>query len=328
MNSALPLRVAVIGAGNVGATFAYTLQLSGLAAEIVLVDLDHERAAGEAMDLSHAVPFSSPTRIWAGDYADCGGALVTVITAGANQRPGESRLDLARRNARVFAEIVPRVVEANPDGLIVTTTNPVDVLAFEAWQLSGLPAERVIGSGTILDTARFRFVLSQHLGVDPRSVHAFVAGEHGDSEVPLWSSANVAGMHVERYCAARGCRFDEGTRTRLFTSTRDAAYAIINSKGATYYGVAAGLARIVEAIVRDQHSVLSVSSLVRGAYGIHDVYLSLPAVVGRRGIEQVLGLELSAAELEGLRHSAEVLRTSIDSVHDIWSEGRSSPRRL
>jgi L-lactate dehydrogenase len=195
----------------------------------------------------------------------------------------------------------------------------VDVLAYEAWQLSGLPPERVIGSGTILDTARFRYLLGQHLGVDPRSVHAFIAGEHGDSEVPLWSSANVAGMRLEPYCVAHGCRFDEHTRERLFTSTRDAAYAIINSKGATYYAVAAGLARIVEAILRDQHTVLSVSNLVRGAYGVEDVFLSLPAVVGRRGIERVLQLELSPEEQHGLRRSAEVLRSTIDAVRTLWA---------
>ncbi len=313
----LPTRVAVIGAGNVGATFAYTLLLSGLAAEIVLVDLNHARAWGEAMDLGHAVPFSYPTRIWAGDYADCAGALVTVITAGANQKPGETRLDLLRRNARVFGEIVPRVVAANPDGLIVTATNPVDVLAYQAWKLSGLSPERVIGSGTILDTARFRFQLGQHLGVDPRSVHAFIAGEHGDSEVPLWSTANVAGMPVANYSADRGQPLDEDARTRLFTSTRDAAYAIIQNKGATYYAVAAGLSRLVEAIVRDQHTVLSVSSLVCGAYGIDDVYLSLPAVVSRRGIERVLQLDLNDTEVEGLRRSAEILRASIDAIRDV-----------
>jgi L-lactate dehydrogenase len=303
----------------VGATFAYTLELTGLAAEIVLIDVDRNRAAGEAMDLGHAVPFFQPTRIWAGDYADCAGAVVTVITAGANQRPGETRLDLARKNAIVFGEIVPRVVQANPDGVIVTATNPVDVLAYAAWQLSGLPPERVIGSGTILDTARFRFLLGDHLGVDPRSVHAFIVGEHGDSEVPLWSTANVAGMRLPPYCAAHEIAFDDATRARLFASTRDAAYSIINSKGATYYAVAAGLARIVEAVLRDQHTVLSVSNLVRGAYGIHDVYLSLPAIVGRRGIEQVLQLELSADEADGLRHSADVLRRSIEAVRDVWT---------
>jgi L-lactate dehydrogenase len=317
--AARPARVAVIGAGHVGATFAYTLELSGLAAEIVLVDVDRGRAVGEAMDLGHAVPFSHPTRIWAGDYGDCAGAVVTVVAAGANQKPGETRLDLVRRNATVFADVVPRVVKANPDGLILTATNPVDVLAYEAWQLSGLPPERVIGSGTILDTARFRYLLGQHLGVDPRSVHAFIAGEHGDSEVPLWSSANVAGVRLEPYCAAQGTHFDHATRDQLFVGTRDAAYAIINSKGATYYAVAAGLARIVEAILRDQHTVLSVSNLVRGAYGIQDVYLSLPAVVARRGVERVLQLELSPEEQAGLRRSAEVLRSTIDAVRELWT---------
>lgn len=319
ISASRPPRVAVVGTGHVGATFAYTLELSGLASEIVLIDLDRARATGEAMDLGHAMPFSHPTRIWAGEYADCEGAVVTVITAGANQKPGETRLDLVRHNARVFADIVPRVVHANPNGLIVTATNPVDVLAYEAWQLSGLPPERVIGSGTILDTARFRFLLGQHLGVDPRSVHAFIAGEHGDSEVPLWSSANVAGMRLAQYAAVAGVNFDDQTWENLFTSTRDAAYAIINSKGATYYAVAAGLGRIVEAILRDQHTVLSVSNLVHGAYGIEDVYLSLPAVVGRAGIEHVLHLELSPEEQQGLRNSAQVLKENINAVREFWT---------
>ncbi|HLK34196.1 MAG TPA: NAD(P)-binding domain-containing protein, partial [Terriglobales bacterium] len=199
-NSRRPLRVAVVGAGNVGSTFAYALLLSGLAAEIVIIDKNQRKAEGEAMDLNHAVPFAHPTRVWAGDYADCAGASVTVLAAGAGQAPGETRLDLLQRNASIFAQIVPQVVGHNPEGILLIATNPVDVLTYATWKVSGLPIARVIGSGTILDTARFRYLLSQHFGVDARSVHAYIIGEHGDSEVPVWSLANIAGMRLPDFC--------------------------------------------------------------------------------------------------------------------------------
>jgi L-lactate dehydrogenase len=305
-------RVAIVGAGNVGSTFAYALLLSGLAAEIVLIDVNRSRAEGEAMDLNHAVPFAHPTRLWAGGYEDCAGAAVTVITAGANQRPGETRLDLVQRNAAIFGEIVPQIAAHNPNGILLIATNPVDAMTYVSLQLSGLPKERVIGSGTILDTARFRYLLSRHFQVDARSVHAFIVGEHGDSEVPVWSLANIAGMQLDAYCAANGVTFDADARQQIFEQTRDAAYHIIERKGATYYAVAAGLMRIVEAILRDQGTVLSVSSLVNdGVYGNGDVCFSLPTVVGRGGIERVLRLDLTPTESEALNHSAGVLRTTI-----------------
>jgi L-lactate dehydrogenase len=199
---ARPTRVAIVGTGNVGATFAYALLLSGLASEIVLIDANRARAEGEAMDLNHAVPFTHPTRVWAGGYGDCAGAVVTVLTAGAAQKPGETRLDLIKKNAAIWRAIVPQVVQHNPDGILLIATNPVDVLTYAAWKLSGLPAGRVIGSGTILDTSRFRYLLSQHFGVDARSVHAYIVGEHGDSEVPVWSLANIAGMRLPAFCRA------------------------------------------------------------------------------------------------------------------------------
>jgi L-lactate dehydrogenase len=305
-------RVAIVGAGNVGSTFAYALLLSGLAAEIVLIDANRSRAEGEAMDLNHAVPFTHPTRLWAGDYADCAGASVTVIAAGANQRPGETRLDLVQKNAAIFREIVPAVTRHNPDGILLVATNPVDALTYASVKLSGLPKERVIGSGTILDTARFRYLLSRHFQVDARSVHAFIVGEHGDSEVPVWSLANIAGMQLDAFCAANGLPLDAAARRHIFEQTRDAAYQIIERKGATYYAVAAGLMRIVEAILRDQGTLLSVSSLIDdGAFGEGDVCLSLPTIVGRGGAERVLRLTLSPSEAEALNRSADVLRATI-----------------
>ena len=309
-----PFRVAVVGTGNVGSTFAYALLLSGLAAEIVLIDKNHARAEGEAMDLNHAVPFAHATRVWAGDYSDCAGASVTVVCAGVGQKPGETRLDLVKRNAAVFAEVVPQIARANPEGVLLITTNPVDVLTYASLRYSGLPARRVIGSGTILDTARFRYLLSQKFGVDTRSVHAFIIGEHGDSEVPVWSLANIAGMRLSEFAAAHGIRCEPADLDEIFRSTRDAAYEIIKRKGATYYAVAAGLMRIVEAILRNQATVLSVSSLVSGYYGISDVSLSLPTIVDSAGVQRQLQLELSETEQQGLRHSAEVLRTTIRSL--------------
>jgi L-lactate dehydrogenase len=309
-----PTRVAVVGTGAVGSTFAFSLLLSGLAAEIVLIDANSRKAEGEAMDLMHAVPFARATRIWAGTLDDCAGAAITVISAGAAQKPGESRLDLVRKNAGIFGEIVPAVAQANPDGIILVATNPVDVLAYLTFRISGLPSARVIGSGTILDTARFRAMLADYYGVDPRSVHAHIAGEHGDTEVPVWSLANIAGMPLADFATANGMDHDPARLREIFEATRDAAYQIIERKGATYYAVAAGLLRIVEAILRDQSTVLSVSSLICDYYGIDDIYLSLPTVVGRGGVERTLRLALSAEEASGLRRSADLLRETIASL--------------
>ncbi|HZR33472.1 MAG TPA: L-lactate dehydrogenase [Terriglobales bacterium] len=305
------VRVAVVGTGNVGATFSYALLLSGLAAEIVLIDANRKKAEGEAMDLNHTVPFAHPTKIWAGDYADCAGATVTVICAGTGQKPGETRLDLLQRNASIFAEIVPQVVRDNPQGILLIATNPVDVLTYASWKISGMPAQRVIGSGTILDTARFRYLLSQHFGVDARSVHAFIIGEHGDSEVPVWSLANIAGMRLREFARAHDMSIDQKKMDEIFSQTRDAAYEIIQRKGATYYAVAAGLMRLVEAILRNQSTVLSVSSLITDYYGISDVCLSLPTLVDRGGVERVLKIELGNEEMRRLRHSAAVLKKTI-----------------
>jgi L-lactate dehydrogenase len=309
-----PVRVAVVGAGNVGSTFAYALLLSGLASEIVLVDANRSRAEGEAMDLNHTVPFTHPTRIWAGDYADCAGAAVTVLSAGVGQKPGQSRMDCLRNNAQIWREIVPAITQRNPTGILLVATNPVDVLTYVAWKLSGLSPARVLGSGTILDTARFRFLLSQHFGVDARSVHAYIIGEHGDGEVAVWSLANIAGMRLADYCRAHGLTYDSTQMQAIFAATRDAAYRIIERKGATYYAVAAGLMRITQAILRHQNTVLSVSSLIENYYEIDKVCFSLPTVVDRGGIQRVLRLELDATEISSLRQSADVLKKTIAAL--------------
>lgn len=317
-----PTRIAIVGTGNVGATFAYALLQSGLAAEIVLIDRNHTRAEGEAMDLNHAVPLAHATRIWAGTYEDTAGAAVTVITAGSGQKEGETRLDLVSRNYEILKGIIPEIVKNNPTGIILIATNPVDILSYAAWKISGLPSERVIGSGTILDTARFRYLLSEHAGVDAKSVHAYIIGEHGDSEVPVWSSANIGGMDLKDYCPGNCegyceecCKdFDSEVYEKIFRDTRDAAYEIIKRKGATYYAIGNGLLRIVEAILRGQDSVLSVSTLITGYYGINDVYLSLPSVIGHNGVKRTMFLKLNEKEKLGIQNSANVLHDTLDKI--------------
>lgn len=307
-------KVAIVGIGNVGATLAYALTLSGLATEIVLIDRNQYKAEGEAMDLMHAVPLVRPTKIYAGDYQDIKGAAITVITAGSAQRPGETRLDLAQRNTDIFKQIIPEIVNNNPQGLILIASNPVDVLTYVSIKISGLPNNRVFGSGTILDTARFRYLLSKKFDVDPRSVHAYIIGEHGDSEVAVWSLANIAGMTLTDYCQSNEMGCDDNELLQIFEQTRNAAYHIIERKGATYYAIGTGLEKIIEAVLRDQSTVLSVSSLIDDYYGLTDVCFSLPSVIDRGGIERILKLKLDRDEQQGLKSSAEVLINTIKNL--------------
>ncbi len=303
-----PRKVGLVGTGMVGASFAYALMQRSLANEMVLVDANKGRAEGEAMDLNHGLPFVRPIRIYAGDYADLAGAAVTVVTAGTAQRPGETRLQLLERNAAIFRDIISAIARHNPDGIILIATNPVDIMTELSVQISGLPPTRVIGSGTILDTARFRYLLGAHYDIDPRSVHAYIIGEHGDSELAVWSLANIAGVRLRDFKSATGKGYDEGALQRIFEQTRDAAYAIIERKGATYYAIGLGLLTIVEAILRDQHTVLTISSRMAGQYGVSDICISLPTVVGAAGVEEVLNLPLSAEEEEAFRRSANTLK--------------------
>jgi L-lactate dehydrogenase len=281
-------KVGLVGTGMVGASFAYALMQRGLTNELVLVDRDTARAEGEAMDLNHGLPFVRPMRMYAGSYAQLAGAEVVVITAGANQRPGETRLDLLQRNAAVFREIVPQVVAAAPASIIVIATNPVDILTTISDQIAGLAPGRVIGSGTILDTARFRYLLGDYYRVDPRSVHAYIVGEHGDSELALWSLANIGGVRLSDFVGANGRGYDQAALDSIFEQTRTAAYEIIKRKHATYYAIGLGLLAIVEAVLRDQHTVLTVCSPLHGQYGVDGIAISLPTIVGRNGIEEVL----------------------------------------
>ncbi|MBQ7334952.1 MAG: L-lactate dehydrogenase [Clostridia bacterium] len=307
-------KCAIIGCGNVGATTAYTLMQTGWFLEMVLIDIDKKKAAGEAADLAHDLPFHTPMDIYAGDYAelvDCG---LIIITAGANQKPGETRLDLVRTNTRIFRSIVNNITIYNHDAILLVVTNPVDVLSYVTWKISGFPSHRVIGSGTVLDTARLKQLLGTHLGVDSRNVHSFIIGEHGDRELPVWSSANVSGVDLIHYCENCGRGYDKTVLDGLFRDVRDSAYEIIEAKGATYYAIAESVKRIVAAILRDENSILPVSAPVDGHYGLEDVYMSLPCIVSRSGIRQVLEIPLNDEEEMRLRRAAVTLRNAIQEL--------------
>lgn len=304
----------VIGVGFVGATCAYTLAVSGLFSDLVLVDMNRDKAIGEAADINHGVAFSKPCRVTAGDYADLAECGLIIIAAGANQKPGESRLELLGRNKGILSSIIAQLTAVNREAILLVVSNPVDVLTCLAQQLSGFPAGRVLGSGTVLDTARLKYLLGQRLGVDSRNVHAFIIGEHGDSELAVWSGANVSGIPLDHFCELRGYYEHDKADEWLQREVRDSAYEIIRRKGATYYGVAMAVERIVRAIVRDEHSVLPVSNLLQGQYGIDGLCMSIPAVVGRNGVEDTLEIPLSPAEREALRDSAATLRGVVDSL--------------
>jgi L-lactate dehydrogenase len=310
-----PTKIAVVGgAGAVGASAAYALMMSGLVSEIVLVDLNERRAEGEAMDLMHGAPFVRPVTVRAGSYADCADCQIVVITAGAAQKPGETRLDLVRKNTGIFREMIPQIARAAPNAILLVVANPVDILTLAALEASGFPPGRVIGSGTVLDTARLRALVGQRLNIDPRSVHGYVIGEHGDSEVVVWSRATVAGLPVAEFCAQRGSECDTHMQAEISEQVRRAAYEIIERKGATYYAIGLGVRHVVEAIMRDQNTVLTVSTLMTGQFGISDICLSLPSIVDHGGVEGVLMPSLSDEEVDALRRSADVLKETARAV--------------
>ena len=289
-------KVAIVGCGFVGSSSAFALMQSGLFTEMVLIDVDRDRAEGEALDISHGLPFARPMNIYAGDYDDAADAAITVITAGANQKPGETRLDLVKKNVEIFKTIIPEIAARDYQGIILVVSNPVDVLTYVTIKLSGLPLGRVLGSGTVLDTARFKYAIGQHLGVDPRTVHARIVGEHGDSEIAVWSTANVGGVPINSFCELRGFYDHEASMRRIAEGVKNSAYEIIEKKNATYYGIAMTVKRLCEAIVRDEKSVLPVSNLMEGDYGLDDVVLSMPAIIGRGGMEQKVPISLSDEE--------------------------------
>jgi L-lactate dehydrogenase len=306
-------KIVLIGSGAVGSTFAYTVLVKGLAHELVIIDANRAKAEGDALDLNHGLHLAKPMKITAGDYPDCAGADIIVITAGAAQRPGETRIDLMHRNVAIFDSIIKQVTQYNQDGILLIATNPVDILTQVAQKLSGWPARRVIGSGTLLDSSRFRYLVGERLKVDPRSIHGFIIGEHGDSEVPVWSSLSIAGM-APGEAEGQRWRLDCDDRNEIYEETRGAAYKIIAKKGATFYAIALALARICEAILRDQHSVLTVSTMLNEYHGVSGICLGVPCVVGRTGVEDVVEIPLAPNELEQFRQSAEKLKEFATSI--------------
>ncbi len=305
------MKVGIVGAGMVGSAAANALMLRGAASELVLIDHDEKRAIAEAEDILHATPFAYIANVRAGDYRDLAGAGAVIIAAGVNQQPGETRLQLLDRNAAVFGDIVPQILTAALDAILVIATNPVDVMTQVATRIAALPPERVIGSGTILDTARFRALLGAHLEISPKSVHAYVLGEHGDSEVLCWSVSDVGGIHVEALAQQLGRPLDATVKAKIDEGVRRAAYTIIEGKGATWYGIAGGLTRIIQSIGGNENSALTVAMLNDEVEGVGPVALSLPRVIGRRGVVHTLLPELRDDEHAALKRSAEIIKDAM-----------------
>ncbi len=303
-------KVAVIGAGNVGATTAYTLFLSGLLNEIVLVDIDRNKAEGDAMDLNHGLPFVSPVKVTAGDYSLIRGADMVIITAGANQKQGETRIDLLKRNFTIFKSIVNEINKyCEDDTILLVVSNPVDILTYVTYRLSGFSKRKVIGSGTVLDTARLKYIIGEHTNIDARNVHTYIIGEHGDSEVPTWSLTRLAGLPIDEYCLKCGdCDDINCCKDDFYHETKNAAYEIINKKGATYYAIALAVRRICEAIIGNENTILPLSSVFEGEYGIKDICLSVPTIVNSQGASRILELPFSNDEVAALKNSADMLK--------------------
>lgn len=303
-------KITIIGAGAVGATTAYTIMLSGLVSEIVLIDINRDKAEGDALDMNHGISFVSPVRIAAGDYQDIKGSDMVIITAGASQEPHERRTDLLRRNAKILENILGQVVRyCNNDTILMIVTNPVDILTYITYKISGFSKNHVLGSGTVLDTSRLKYLLGKYANVDVRNMHTYIIGEHGDSEVAAWSATSIAGMDIEDFCGASGiCDSPQVSRNELYENVKNSAYEIIQKKGATFYAVALAVRRIAESIIGNEKSILTVSSLLEGEYGIRDMCLSVPTVVSSEGAERVLEIKFSDEEIDGLRKSAEKLK--------------------
>ena len=307
-------KVAIIGAGFVGSSSAFALMQKGIFNELVLIDANKARAEGEAMDISHGLAYSNSMRIYAGEYEDISDAKIIIITAGAAQKVGETRLDLIKKNSKIMTSIVNEIVRVKAEGLLLIVANPVDVLTQVALKVSGFGKERVFGSGTVLDTARLKYLLSEKLSVDTRNVHAVIMGEHGDSEFVAWSFANVSGMPIKKFLCLRGYKDMEQLKEEIHVEVRDSAYKIIERKGATYYGIALSVTRICECIVKNQHSMLPISTLLEGEYGVTNVALSVPAILGSDGVEAVLELPLSSNEILELHHSADTLEATYNEL--------------
>jgi len=314
MDSLKP-KIAIVGAGKVGSTFAFSLMISGLAREIVLIDKNESLAIGECMDLNHGLSFAHPTKIYPAGFEGCENADIVVITAGANQKPDQTRTDLMQKNAMIFREIIPQIAKYAVNAILLVVTNPVDILTYLTLKLSGFPPGRVIGSGTVLDTARLKYMISDYAKVDSNNIHAYIIGEHGDTELPVWSNATIGGMAVETYCSV----YDQLGNAKsdlkeIFEKVKNSAYEIIKLKGATNYSIALALVKITRSILRDENSILPVSTLITDYYGISDVCISIPSIVNINGIEQYVKLDLSEEEQKLFTHSANTLKKFIKSI--------------
>lgn len=297
-----------------GTTFAYSLLIRGLASQIVIIDIDKMRAEGEVMDLNHGMPFAYPAKIWAGDYPDCKDADIVVIAVDKGQKIGQSRLELAEGNWEIMRKIVPEITKHNTECILLVVTNPLDVMTCAVLKLSGFPKNRVIGSGTILDTARLRYLISEYLEVDSRNVHAYIIGEHGDSEVPVWSLANVAGIRLKDYCPICHVPYDAEVFNDLFLKVRNAGYEIIKRKGRTNYAVALGMTKIVESIIRDENAIATVSCLLEDYHGVSDICLSVPVVLNRSGVKETIRLPLDDKEIADFQKSAAIIKKVANSL--------------
>jgi L-lactate dehydrogenase len=314
MDSLKP-KIAIIGAGNVGSTFAFSLMLSGLAREIVLIDKNESLAIGECIDLNHGLSFTHPIKIYAAGFEGCKDADIVVITAGANQKPNETRTDLVNKNVAIFKDIVPAVAKYTKDAILLVVTNPVDILTYVTLKLSGFPSNRVIGSGTVLDTARLKYMISNYSKVDPNNIHAYIIGEHGDTELPVWSNATIGGMDIETYCSEYTQHGNAKNELKeIFQKVKNSAYEIIKLKGATNYSIALSLVKITRAIIRNENSILPVSTLISDYYGISNVCISIPSIVNINGVERYIKIELSDEEQVLFKHSADTLKKFIKAI--------------
>lgn len=308
-------KIVIVGAGNVGSTFAFSLMISGLAREIVLIDKDDSLAKGECMDLNQGISFAHPTKIYAAGFESCKDADIVVITAGANQNPGQSRTDLVKSNLSLFKDLIPRITKYTNNAILLVVTNPVDILTYVTLKMSGFPSNRVIGSGTVLDTARLKYMISEYYKVDASNIHAYIIGEHGDTELPVWSNATIGGMNLETYCSVYARKANVKIElAEIFDKVKNAAYSIIQAKGATNYSIALSLVKITQAIVRNENSILPVSNLITDFYGISDVCISLPALVNSYGVEPYVKIQLSAHEQELFKHSANTLKKILQEI--------------
>lgn len=307
-------KIVVVGAGAVGSTIAYTLLLGGLFQDIVLIDINREKAEGDALDMAHGVSLVKPVTVMAGGYSDCKAADIVVITAGAPQKQGQTRLDLLKDNVEIYKGIVKSIMKYAPsDVIIMPVSNPVDILTYVVYKLSGLPKNQVIGSGTVLDTSRLKYMISRKTGVDARNCHTYIIGEHGDSEVAAWSVTNIGGMTMNEFCRYTG-RCDLTDLDKMYSEVKNSAYEIIRKKGATYYAIAVAVARICECIAGDENSILTVSGIFEGEYGIRDVALSVPTMVGGNGVERIFEVPFSKEEMKGLRDSAATLAACLREI--------------